>query len=216
MTLPDLILAVMLAIQPPGRTAYSTVKLATCDDVCQTTRPCSEDTILCRAPAWSPNAKAWWRYEQPDEGRARYATIAKAIADTAGEGWPYVVTVMNHESGFRRDVHEGVGKWSRGDGGHSWSLGQILLDRAGAMKAPVTGYTGRELVGLGDAATRRCAETVWAYLSAGLAACGPVATASCVFTRYGGLSGPDPRIAARVGTFDKARAIAAGLGGVTP
>lgn len=74
--------------------------------------------------------------ETEDEGRARYAAIAEAIADVADDEREPVrvatllVAVSFAESAWRRDVDLGVGPHARGDRGRSCSLYQFHLGAA--------------------------------------------------------------------------------------
>lgn len=168
------ILAAMLSLVPPGQSAYSVVPLPECGgpvlrlaDLGTTPTPAA-----CSAPgvAWSPHHSALVRLETEAEGRARYETIARALdavsleATSAPEGerplWPWprrelvagLLTIARHESGFRRDVHEGVGPAAVGSG-KDVCLVQI---RTGGLDGRRGGWLGRDLVGLDAGSTARC------------------------------------------------------------
>lgn len=114
--------------------------------------------------------------ETPEEAAARYQFIA---ADTTTVLWDaanpplfsgpdgraktasVVMSIMQHESSFRKDVDFGMGS-GRGDGGHSWCMMQVKIDgeRTGTWNKVknrfkqwndpevelVQGWTGPELV----------------------------------------------------------------------
>ncbi len=93
--------------------------------------------MLARAPVdrphYIPDAK-----ETADETRARYEQIATDIAEVLKTEQPLfrgpsgkvrtssvILSVMFHESGFRRDVDLGLGKYAKGDKGRSVCLMQL-------------------------------------------------------------------------------------------
>jgi hypothetical protein len=118
-----------------------------------------------------------------------------------------VVDDVHNESGFRRDVHSGVGPNARGDNGRSWCLGQLLL---GNTRRSPNGYTGKELVGISPERTQRCIDAVIEHLVKAKARCGSGTTPACVFSSYGGVSGDvrrDGRITKRVRMLAKIEAI---------
>lgn len=78
--------------------------------------------------------------ETQQEAEARYNSIASDIVsvvynrdnpplfngpDGRSRSASVVMGIMMHESGFRRDVDYGIGRYGRGDGGRSWCLMQI-------------------------------------------------------------------------------------------
>jgi hypothetical protein len=210
-SLAAMVLAAMLQLQPPGQTVYSLVP-AKPDEI--GVKQCSADTILCRAPFLAPGhgkPGQLFRYENAEEGKERYGTIAEAIAIESQKAvddgrWPgdaeelaaYVLDVVHNESGFRRDVHSGKGPSSRGDNGRSWCLGQLLL---GDFRKSPGGYLGKELVGITDERTHWCISEVIEHLTRAKKRCGPGTTPACGFSSYGGVSGDvrrDGRIAKRV------------------
>jgi hypothetical protein len=229
MTLPEIVLALMLILQPPGRSIYSLVEVPegsppACDDA---------TNLLCSAPVFDASRGAWVRPEARDEGIVRYWTIAQEIATVAeattwqptaecpkrpsvrvvgGFGDPknaceraalerpwsgkpeelarYLVVVSFHESGWRRDVHSGIGKFSKGDHGKSWCLGQIMLGESGRAKT-TRGFQARSIVGVEPEPTRRCLQTAADKLALSRAFCaspyGPGDVGpSCVTAVYGG------------------------------
>ncbi len=200
---PEIILSLILQIGPqPGRTPYSVVEAEP-----EGQPPCADTgNLMCRKP-WrdiSGNwglADRWVRYEQPNEAIARWWTIARALSDEgAGRSLTLAtLTVMQHESGFRRDVHAGVGTWSRGDGGRSHCLGQIMLGK--------NHPEGFALTGVDYGATRRCVGRVVRHLRQAMGQASRARTVSgqAVFANYGG--GPHlighPYIVAREGTMQR-------------
>lgn len=142
------------------------------------------------------------RTEDEDQARARYATVATAIAaeaKTRAEAL-YLLTVYRHESAFHRDVHRGL---ERGDDAKSWCLGQILLGQHAWTKVPGTDYRARDLVGLELGATRRCTEVALTKLRRGIASCG-ANRPTCVLRSYGGVTSKNhPGITARAKTFQR-------------
>lgn len=182
----EAVLAWMLSLQPPGASIYSQVVVEA-----DAAPACADaSSLLCQPPRWSEAHNAHTRAETYDEGLQRYWTIAQSVAST-GDAAPAVLTVVFHESGFRRDVHSGVGKWARGDQGRSWCLGQLLVGRSSAA--------GPRLVGVGRAATDRCVAAVVRHLGA-VQRERPYAK----FARYGGVWGSrDRRILSRVRTYQR-------------
>ena len=93
-------------------------------------------------PHYIPEAK-----ETQDETRARYEQIANDIADVLKTEKPLfkgadgkirtssvILSVMFHESGFRRDVDLGLGKLARGDHGNSVCMMQLNIGKGKTMK----------------------------------------------------------------------------------
>jgi hypothetical protein len=104
--------------------------------------------------------------ETAEEGKARYAAIARAIAlvsldeDEAplfagkngrAETATLMLAMSRFESTWRRDVDLGIGPRSRGAGGKYWCLMQIAVPKG---KTP-EGWTGRDLVKSRDKCFRR-------------------------------------------------------------
>jgi hypothetical protein len=248
MTLQEIVLALMVVLQPPGRSIYSLT------EVPEGSPPACNDAtkLLCAKPIFDPARNAWIRPETYDEALARYWTIAQAIAIVAenttwkataectrppnvrvisryglkgtaceraahDRPWSgateelarYLVTVSYHESGFRRDVHSGIGKFSKGDEGRSWCLGQIMLGASGQGKT-ARGYVATAIVGVDTESTHRCLQTMADQLARARAYCtssyGPGdAGPSCVTAVYGGsaLLATTPVIRTRVITYRK-------------
>ena len=174
----ETILTAILSLVPAGLSPHSVVPLPACGGPALA----SDAPEECSAPGvtWSPHRGAFVRLETEAEGRARYATIAKALelvsleATTAPDGerplWPWaraelvagLLTISRHESGFRRDVHEGVGPAALGD----CSTGRdgvrrcrsvcLVQVQTGGLDARRGAWFGRDLVGLDVAATSRC------------------------------------------------------------
>lgn len=115
-----------------------------------------------------------------------------------------VSTVIFHESGFRRDVHSGVGKWAKGDQGRSRCLGQLMTVRGAALElVEARGWKPKDLLGVDAAATRRCLVVVADGLIR-VHKASPWAT----FAAYGGVSAGAPaatkkRLRARVATLQR-------------
>ena len=216
----ELLLAAMLALQAPGLSLHSLSEVAEDEG-----RACLDASPLCAEPQWDAGRRAWVRPETPGEGLARYRTIAEAVATIVAEvdagaagapAWPagrgaelgrYLVTVAYHESGFREDVHSGIGRHARGDAGRSWCLVQRLLGASGRERTS-RGWRARELVGCDAAATRRCLLTGADVLASARLRCGAErGTAYCVLAAYGGVWwSRDPRIRARAATLGKLEA----------
>lgn len=132
-----------------------------------------------RSHAYIPEAK-----ESVEAGRARYATIAESYLEVAFDEQvkPLVggrqarlrtaamgLGVALFESGFRRDVHLGIGRLGRGDGGRSWCLMQINI---GKGKVPtdhelIGSWYGKDLV----ADTRNCARAGFHLMARSISAC---------------------------------------------
>lgn len=190
------LLAMMITIAPPGGSAHSVVPEPSCGSA-----PGAPACDLTPAPRWSPFYNAFVRRETREEALHRYLLIAKAIEKTAiamttpgkrEDGseepprWPWaaselaqaLLTIANHESGFRRDVHSGVGPNALGDCvywdirgrrvslEHARAQGSALrtscrsvclmqINTGGLDKARF-GYSGKEMVGLDEASTERC------------------------------------------------------------
>lgn len=211
----EYILAAMLMLATPGRSIYSQVRV---DE--HAAAPCDEpNSLLCQPPRFSAAHGSFVVVEGYQQGLERYAQIARVTDRVLRRGWKtpqkylwrYAVTVMFHESGFRRDVHEGIGSAARGDcrwaypdgrraaprakgsrriegSCRSHCLAQILLE--GRMRSS-QGYGPKDLVGLDDAATERCVEVAVHHLDRCYRYCatrGPRPLTSCVIAMYGGMT----------------------------
>ncbi|HZF56185.1 MAG TPA: hypothetical protein VE093_46540 [Polyangiaceae bacterium] len=186
----------MVTIATPGGSAHSVVPEPSCGS-----NPGKPECDITPAPRWSPSHQAFVRKETREEALQRYLMIARVIEKTAvamttptkhEDGteevapWPWaaselaqaLVTIAHHESGFRRDVHSGIGPSALGDCAY-WDLkgNRMSLEHARAAGVAVRtacrsvclvqintggldkarfGYTGREMVGLDEASTERC------------------------------------------------------------
>jgi len=85
---------------------------------------------------------ARYAHEPEDEQKARYSSIAKDLAEVVQEEEPLfkgkngrvqtaalVMSMAFFESGLKKEVDFGTGKWGRGDFGRSWCLMQINLGK---------------------------------------------------------------------------------------
>jgi hypothetical protein len=186
----EAILAVLLAMQPPGRSVYSAVPERE-GVVCDT-----EYTSGCRR-------------ETAEEATVRYVTIAQAIAEVSGgqrDLAARIIAVVHGESGLRRDVHSGLGKHARGDKGKSFGLGQRLLGDRGVT---ARGWRGIDLVGLDLTSTRRAVVTIADDLIRARTFCARVVgttSFACAICSYGGLptGSKDKRIRVRVASYERA------------
>lgn len=179
----DKILSAILALAPSS-SPHSVVAMPECGGpvLRLADLPAGAEPAACSAPGltWSSHHGAIVRLETPDEARARYATIARALDAVSldatralgGERplWPWprrelvagLLAIARHESAFRRDVHEGIGPLalgdcSRGRGGVRRCRSVCLVQiQTGGLDAGREGRRGRDLVGLDGAATRRC------------------------------------------------------------
>ena len=230
-TAADATLALLLLLQQPGRSPYSRIEIEECGERCQQTPVCAEETLSCAPPRWSPRRQRFIRLETYREGLQRYADIASVMTTVAAETphWMgsdedlvrLMLSVAYHESGFRRDVHEGS---VRGDclfrevAGvqeaipgtcRSHCLGQIYLL---PEQRTERGYVPDQLVGLGRAATTRCVQTMADRLTDANRACSAQRNQrgvhpDCTFAMYGGVASyqEDPRIKARVRSYERLR-----------
>lgn len=150
----------------PGQSPYSRVVVSECGTdrahpTCDLTRRvCDEPSLMCAPPRWEQAYRGFTRQENVEEARARYEQIATAVVKVAyaegekpafggskgrGSTAALMAATAFEESGMRRDVDFGEGLAGRGDGGASWSLAQVRLDRTGkALTAE--GWSGPELV----------------------------------------------------------------------
>lgn len=205
------ILAIMLSMMTPGGSAYSRTVVAK-GAVTACPSHLSPASPLCAAPRWSPAWGAYTRAESRTEALKRWHGIAQQIAAVSSrppKGWRgspdllarYIIAITRNESGWRKDVHAGIGPRSLGDGGRSGCLGQVMRTRRG-WRSP-RGYQWHSLMGTDEASTRRCLETVADYLAhASKRVCGQAMRPACLFSAYGGgVKARDPRIVARVATL---------------
>lgn len=173
----EAILSAILALSPSS-SPYSVVPLPECGG--PVLAPDAPATCSAPGVAWSSHHGALVRLETPDEARARYATIARALelvsaeATTAPAGdrplWPWprrelvagLLTISRHESGFRRDVHEGVGASALGD----CSTGRdgvrrcrsvcLVQVQTGGLDGRRGAWRGVDIVGIDVESTARC------------------------------------------------------------
>lgn len=165
------------------------------------------------------------RAESYEEGLLRYLTIAQSVheigEDAVNHGWVWnkdqlkymLLTVARGESSFRRDIHSGHGKWSRGDCAYfkqttgkktyktdpegvrvcrSVCLGQIKLDMYnGEQVKTKEGWSAKDLVGTDLESTKRCFSVSARYMSSHRKWCATQTEqayddwAASVFTAYG-------------------------------
>jgi hypothetical protein len=219
------ILAAMLFLQSPGQSIYSRT-IADKDSG----RPCDDDSLLCEEPRWSGAHGAYTVAESYADGLRRYQDIADQLHAVVYDPrakwttpknrlWKEVITVAYHESGFRRDVHSGIGVAARGDckwtgkgkerrrvpgSCKSHCLAQVMY-YAGLRS--VNGWKANELTGLDKESTRRCLYVAATYLDRANSFCkqNRIGREACVFSVYGGLGGRklDKRIRARVNTYNR-------------
>lgn len=176
----------------------------------------------------------WMRAETYDEGARRYAVIAHAIADVIEEGewkfpagqlWRYLLAIAYHESGFRRDIHTGIGlaalgdcKWRKGElvkgTCRSHGLFQSLFSNPKLTKH--FGYGARDIIGDDLETTKRSVLVATKHLERLYRYCthhGPRPFTGCIFASYGGMiDTSDHRIQSRVGTFNKLKGAPTKLG----
>lgn len=219
------VLAFMLFLMPPGKSPYSLVVVDR-----DAPRPCDQIySPLCRAPFYSRHHDAWVTVETYQTGLLRYRTIAEAITELAydperdydcpaGRLSKLLLTVAFHESGFRRDVHSGIGPDALGDCRYrkvdgemvkiagscrSHCLAQLLFPSDKRRK--VGGYSRGEVIGTDKDSTRRCFEVAAGALAHFDDKCGR--RLSCTFGRYGGVTVPSRHagVKARVRTYWRLR-----------
>jgi len=203
---PDQVLAIMLTLTPsPGVSSYSLVPVAN-----DAPAPCADAyTPQCRKPWYDARHKSHVRVETRAEGLKRYATIAKAIsahAKGSDEVARVVITITRFESGWRRDIHSGIGKYAIGDKndageGQSWCMGQHMLgpdkwvkvrrwvEFRDMAKKHGRGIRPKDLIGVGPRATGLCVEATAGRVRWAMKRCGGEKTSpNCPFAIYGGLN----------------------------
>lgn len=187
--LAETILSLMLAVGPkPGVSPYSVVPTT------ETAKPCSSHKPACRKPWFSAYHKGLVRQETRSEALSRYWVIAQAIAGETKKDrhlCKLLLSVTLHESGWRRDIHSGKGKFALGDDGRSFSLVQANLGR-GARE-------GFRLIGVGPKATGRAI----AWGAKHLRRCSRRGTPIQAFSCYGGVANGSkhPGIKARAASY---------------
>ncbi|HEY8094508.1 MAG TPA: hypothetical protein VIE65_00245 [Methylobacter sp.] len=102
--------------------------------------------VVERMIAWMPPGKSMIAdaKETPEEGKARYESIADDLISVAFDPQEKPVFTGSYgrtktlavllslaffESGFRKDVDTGTGPLSKGDSGQSWCLMQVMLGK---------------------------------------------------------------------------------------
>lgn len=172
----------------------------------------------------------WMRAETYNEGVKRYAVIAHAIDDVMEEGewkfpagqlWRYLLAIAYHESGFRRDIHTGIGsaalgdcKWRKLKNGkremvkgtcRSHGLFQSLFRKPRQTK--LFGFGARDIIGDDLETTKLAVLVATKHLDRLYRFCthhGPRPFTGCIFASYGGMSDTrDKRIQSRVASFNR-------------
>lgn len=157
------LLAFMVTAAPPGRKQFYPDAIETKEEASARYQSIAADIV---AVAWNPDVKPL--FGGPN-GRARTATM--------------VLSIMLHESAFRRDVDFGLGKAGRGDHGRSWCLMQVQTGTGRTIPwnkekkrfykysdpkdEVVQGWTGSELV----TDRRKCIEAGIRVIGASFASC---------------------------------------------
>lgn len=142
-TLIAWIVSFMVASAPPGRKTYVPEAEETREQAMERYQDIAEDIVEV---VYGPD-------REKSLFRGRYAQSRTVSV---------ILSLMLHESGFRRDVDFGLGKLARGDQGNSWCLMQLNVgtgrtlpwntkyDRLARPADPPeeihTGWTGQELV----------------------------------------------------------------------
>jgi len=181
-TLMALVMA-FLVVTLPGQADQSVV-----ESKASTAAPASTPTAWASARTWivsfmvktaPPGRPTYFENakETKEEAEARYGEIADAIIEAVydpdqssmfsgptgrSRTASLLLGVMLWETGFRKDVDYGLGKYGRGDNGRSWCLMQIMLgkgrtqswniklNRPAKASDPAEdvrlGYTGPELI----------------------------------------------------------------------
>lgn len=76
-------LALMISLQPPGKSPYSRIALERCDEDCQKTPICDEPVLWCKPPHWSGKHQRFMRYENFEEAVRRYLLVADVMRDAS-------------------------------------------------------------------------------------------------------------------------------------
>jgi hypothetical protein len=162
-----------------------------------------EDWCVTRMSSWSPPGKSMYKdaRESEADGLARYKEIARdaiSVVYDPSEAplfpGPYgraktlatMLGIADSESGFRKDVDEGKGSASKGDGGKSWCLMQVQLGQAVNGKTPIrigpkgdtfeyiydkkSGWGGEDLV----SDHKACFKAALRIMRSSFNACGPL------------------------------------------
>lgn len=104
-------MSLMVSVAPPGRKLYIPEAQETVEEATSRYKDIAKDVAYV---VWDPQEKPIF---PGSRGRERTAIV--------------LLSVITFESGFRKDVDFGVGKLSKGDGGKSWCLNQVNLDKVG-------------------------------------------------------------------------------------
>lgn len=205
---PYTLLAVLLSLSLPGRSFYSVVRVPEAE--------CArERETVCADATWSDAHRSWVRQETAEQATQRLWTVANALSrvvETSTRGqdgkpalWPWssrdlalgLATIAYHESGFRRDVHEGVGDSALGDCSytdvrgrpltelvakaqhkagkpvhrHCRSVCLVQVNLGGLDGVTASGVRGRDLVGTDLDSTERCLAAGAAALAKARTAC---------------------------------------------
>jgi len=108
------IMAFIMAVAPPGRKLYFPHAQETKQEATARYNEISRDIVEV---VYDPNVKPLFR---GSTGRARTVSV--------------ILSIMLHESGFRRDVDLNLGKYARGDKGNSWCLMQLNVGTGRTLK----------------------------------------------------------------------------------
>jgi hypothetical protein len=162
--------------------------------------------------------------EDYTKGFNRYETIAKALSYQIHSNgrttppkhlWRFTLALVYHESGFRRDVHEGIGNAARGDCNwtgpkdnrkrvpgscRSHCLAQINLGPLQSAKRTIEGWGPKDLIGIDLESTKRCLGVAVRFIDGAYTQCH--GSAACVASIYTGTADRDNiRIKQRVQTI---------------
>ena len=108
------IMAFIVAVAPPGRMLYFPDAQETKEEATVRYNEIAQDVVEV---VYDPNTKPLFR---GSTGRARTVSV--------------ILSIMLHESGFRRDVDLNLGKYARGDKGNSWCLMQLNVGTGRTLK----------------------------------------------------------------------------------
>lgn len=169
---------------------------------------------------------AWEKVEgckphgKTDDYECKLLRRARPWTGNSAELRRVLLTTLFRESGFRRDIHSGIGPMARGDCNvddkgnriphtcQSHCLAQILIDRR--KGTVVEGHMPDDLVGLDPDATGRCLTASIRELSHVRSFCAAsrrsraIHMPTCIFMSYVGTANPkDGRVRARLSTYHK-------------
>jgi hypothetical protein len=108
------ILAFITAVAPPGRKLYYPHAQETREEAMVRYNDIAQDVVEV---VYDSNTKPLFRGKT---GRARTVSV--------------ILSIMFHESGFRKDVDLNLGKYARGDKGNSWCLMQLNIGTGRTLK----------------------------------------------------------------------------------